>query len=200
MEISTPSHFSGKLALEFKPLHMATVTVKAALSPTQKKVAQLLKWLNRFNFLAILITLYLTYLHYKPESSDWCTFGDYMNCDIVNKSTYAEILGIPVAILGLVAYLFLFLVGRAMAKNYKFYKWWKWLRPFRVFWIMFAVIAVGVLFSGYLTYIELFVLHALCILCVAQQIIILIELFMMLSLLSAVDEGNKSNPNVCEFC
>ena len=179
---------------------MATVTVKDALSSTQKKVFSRLKWLNRLNFLAILATLYLTYLHYKPSASSICNFGDYLNCDIVNQSTYSELFGIPVAILGLLTYLFLFLVGRAMLKNYKFYKIWKWLRPFRIFWIMFAVIAVGVLFSLYLSYIEFFVLRALCIFCLAQQIIIIIDLFLILSILSAVDEGNKSNPNVCEFC
>lgn len=179
---------------------MVNVTVREALSPTQKKVFKLLKWINRFNFLAILITIYLTYLHYKPDASGWCTIGNYLNCDIVNKSIYSEIFGVPVAIFGFLAYLFLFIVGRGMAKNFKFYKLWKWLRPVRVFWIMFAVAAIGVLFSGYLTYIELFKLQALCILCVAQQIIIIIDLFIMLSILSTIDEGNKSNPNVCEFC
>ena len=179
---------------------MATVTVKMAMTPVQKKVRKILKWFIRLNFLAILITLYLVYMHYKPDASEICTFSDTWDCDIVNKSPYAEFFGVPVAILGLMAYLFLFAAAIGIARDMKFYKYLKFLRPIRLMWIMFGVTAVGVLFSGYLTYIELFVLEAICIFCLAQQIIIVIDIFMMLSILSAIDEGKKKNPNVCEFC
>jgi uncharacterized membrane protein len=179
---------------------MATVTVKMAMTPVQKKVRKILKWFIRLNFLAILITLYLTYMHYKPDASEICVLSDTFNCDIVNKSSYAELFGVPVAILGLMAYLFLFGSAIALTRDMKFYKYLKFLRPIRLMWIMFGVTAAGVLFSGYLTYIELFVLEAICIFCLAQQIIIVIDIFMMLSILSTIDEGKKKNPNVCEFC
>lgn len=179
---------------------MVTITVKTAMTPVQQKVRKILKWFIRLNFLAILITLYLTYMHYKPEASEICTLGDTFNCDIVNKSSYAELFGVPVAILGFIAYLFLFGSAIALARDIKFYKYLKFLRPIRLMWLMFAVTAVGVLFSGYLTYIELFVLEALCLFCVAQQIIIIVDLFMMLSVLSTIDQGKKDNPNICEFC
>lgn len=179
---------------------MATITVKMAMTPVQQKVRRILKWFIRFNFLAILITLFLTYLHSRPEASGICTLNATWDCDIVNKSQYSELFGVPVAILGLIAYLFLFGSAWALKRDLKFYKLFKWLRPIRLMWVMFAVTAVGVLFSGYLSYIELFELKAFCYFCVTQQVIIIIDLFMMLSILSTIDQGKKTNPNVCEFC
>lgn len=179
---------------------MATITVKMALTPVQQKVRRILKWFIRLNFVAVLITLYLSYIYFRPEASSVCTINETWDCSVVHASQYAALFGVPVAILGLVAYLFLLGSAWALARDLKFYKIIKWLRPIRLMWIMFAVIAVGVLFSGYLSYIELFELKALCYFCVAQQIIIIVDLFMMLSVLSTIDEGKKNNPNVCEFC
>ena len=45
---------------------------------------------------------YLTYVHYRPGALI-CTGGG--GCEAVQDSSYAEIAGIPVALLGLVAYL-----------------------------------------------------------------------------------------------
>ena len=44
---------------------------------------------------------YLTYVHYQPEALI-CTAGG--GCETVQESSYAELLGIPVALLGLLAY------------------------------------------------------------------------------------------------
>ena len=45
---------------------------------------------------------YLTYVHYQPDALI-CTSGG--GCETVQESSYAEIVGIPVALLGLVAFL-----------------------------------------------------------------------------------------------
>ena len=45
---------------------------------------------------------YLTYVHYRPDALI-CTGGG--GCEAVQESSYAEIAGIPVALLGLLAYL-----------------------------------------------------------------------------------------------
>lgn len=179
---------------------MATVTVKEAFSPLQKKIRSRLAWLMSLNVLALLLTGYLTYLHYKPSASTLCKINEYLDCDIVNKSVYSEFFGIPVAIFGFLTYLFLFLVARALRKGFRFTRWHAFFTNHRVLWILFGVVAVGTLFSLYLTYIELFVLQAVCIFCFGQQLIILIELFLLLSILSAIDNGKRENPDVCEFC
>ena len=44
---------------------------------------------------------YLTYVHYRPAALI-CTGGG--GCEAVQDSSYAEIAGIPVALLGLLAY------------------------------------------------------------------------------------------------
>lgn len=103
-------------------------------------------------------------LLYKLQLGDTalCTIGD---CEVVNTSPYSEIMGIPVALLGVLGYsaiLFLNLWG-LVAKN-------NWARtiPSAIMWVSFF----GVLFSLYLTYIELFVLRAICPWCVVSAITI----------------------------
>lgn len=118
------------------------------------------------NIFMLPVTIYLIAMHYKPELSDFCTFGESFNCDIVNKSIYAEIFGIPVSILGLLTYIVL-LIFSIRGK----YKDQTKLIPYAT-----AFVFVGVLFSLRLTYIEAFVLHTWCMLCVISQIVILLQL------------------------
>lgn len=122
--------------------------------------------LTILNAIAIPATAFLVYLHYQPEASTVCNLGAALNCDIVNKSIYAEIFGIPVAILGLITYLILlFFSIRGFFRNQKK------LIPYLTLFTL-----GGVVFSLYLTYIEAFVLKTYCVFCVTQQIIILIQL------------------------
>ena len=151
---------------------MVTIKVKDALSKNEKQVKKLLKWFLRLNVLAIAVTTYLTYLHFKPSASTICKINEYFDCDIVNKSIYSELFGIPVSILGLLTYVLLFIVGWGLLKN----KWKSKKTQRQLYWGIFGLTAFGTLYSGYLTYIELFVLQAVCIFCLSQQIIILINL------------------------
>jgi len=167
---------------------------------TIKKVHTRLKWFMGLTFLAILDTIYLTYMHFKPTASTLCKINDYLDCDIVNKSIYSELFDIPVSILGMLTYILLFVLAWMIFKNVRLTRFCKALRAYNVLWFMFAVTAFGVLFAGYLTYIELFVLHAVCIFCMIQQVIIITNLFLLLSILSTIDEGKRKNPEVCEFC
>lgn len=131
-----------------------------------KKTLQSYIQLTTLNLFVIPVTIYLIVMHYKPEASEFCTFGESFNCDIVNKSIYAEIFGIPVSILGLLTYLLLL----AFSIRGKFKDQTK-LIPY-----MTAFVAIGFLFSLRLTYIEAFVLHTWCILCVISQIVIFLQL------------------------
>jgi uncharacterized membrane protein len=137
-----------------------------------KKTLQHYIQLTTLNLFVLPVTIYLIVMHYKPEVSEFCTFGETFNCDIVNKSIYAEIFGIPVSILGTLTYLLLL----AFSIRGKFKDQSK-LVPY-----VTAFVAFGVLFSLRLTYIEAFVLRTWCLLCVIQQIIILLQLGVMMSL------------------
>lgn len=135
-----------------------------------------------FYLLAILslvgigITVYLTVQHYAVPGEAFCNINNYLSCDIVNKSTYAEIFGIPVAILGLITYVIIFMASVSFLVSWKHAS--KILIPLTFF------VGAGLLFSLYLTFVELFVLYAVCIFCIAQQIIILIIFLKLLYLCS----------------
>ena len=113
------------------------------------------------------ITAYLIYQHYKVSSDSFCNLSDFINCDIVNKSEYSEIFGIPVSALGFLAYAAFFIASLGMYR--------KWFRPTRTLLLGGLIFSLfSLFFSLYLTAIEFFVLRTICLFCIAQQILILI--------------------------
>jgi vitamin-K-epoxide reductase (warfarin-sensitive) len=136
----------------------------------KKKLKQAYAWLIGINFLALLDSAYLIYIHYKPSdsASEFCTFGESFNCDIVNKSPFAEFLDVPVAIWGFATYLLL--LGISIYGFKSGAQKLKKLLPY-----IFAFVSFGLLFALRLTYIEAFILQSWCIYCVIQQILILIQ-------------------------
>ena len=142
------------------------------------KVYTLLKIIATLSLIAMGVTLWLTYIHYKPDASEFCHFTDRWNCDIVNKSEWSVVdpgfAEIPVAILGFGTYFILFLGSVGVLRKWNFQKIFSWLRSERVIDFMKYLAYMGFLFSLYLTYIEAFVLHTFCFFCVVQQMIILV--------------------------
>ncbi len=100
---------------------------------------------------------YLTAVHYAHRPV-FC--GGLSSCETVNTSAYAEVLGVPVALLGLLAYL---TIGGLAVLRGRF----SWAAP-----ALLTVAAAGTLYSGYLTWVELAVLHAVCLWCVTSAAII----------------------------
>jgi uncharacterized membrane protein len=105
-----------------------------------------------------------TYLTYAKLFHQQVICGGYQGCETVNNSPYAEIAGIPIALLGVGAYLAI-LVLLALESRGDF---WSQNSPVLVFGASLA----GVLYSAYLTYIELEVIHAICFYCVISAIAI----------------------------
>lgn len=98
---------------------------------------------------------YLTYAHYA-DASVACIVGS--GCETVQSSSYAEIAGVPVALVGVVGYGAILAalawsdaIGRLVAA---------------------ALALVGLLFSAYLLAVQLFVIDALCAWCVANDVVI----------------------------
>jgi len=86
--------------------------------------------------------------HYRTETSP-CSINEKWDCGIVNKSPYATLGGVPVAVIGVVGYALL--GGLALKKA----------------WKVLPVLALGGLaFSLYLTHIESAILGVWCIYCV----------------------------------
>ncbi len=103
------------------------------------------------------------YHHFGTSKTSFCNFGETFNCDIVNRSTYSTVLGVPVALIGILGYLLIL----ALATVYRD----KAETP-----VMLLVASVGGLgFALYLTYIEKFVLQSWCILCLGSLVLIFTE-------------------------
>ena len=118
---------------------------------------------------------YLTYVHYA-ELEPLCGLGG--DCERVQTSVYAEVAGVPVALLGLAGYALILaslfvrgdlgLVGGA------------------------ALALIGFGFSAYLTYRELFTIEAICSWCVASAV--LLTLLAVVTCLRVVREGTRLPP------
>ena len=45
------------------------------------------------------------YHHYGTSATSYCDIGENFNCDIVNRSTFSTVAGVPVALIGITGYL-----------------------------------------------------------------------------------------------
>lgn len=116
--------------------------------------------------------------HYATSKTSYCDLGENFSCDIVNRSTYSVVLGVPVALLGILGYASLL----ALSTLYR----GKAETP-----AMVLIASVGGLgFALYLTYIEGFVLAAWCILCLSS--LFLITAITVLSSMLLVDSMRNS--------
>ncbi len=103
----------------------------------------------------IAVAGYLTWAHYG-DGSVVCVVGG--SCEEVQSSEYASVVGIPVALLGLIAYATVLVLVA-------------WDVP--VARLAAAAIAlVGLLFSTYLLVVQLFVIDAVCAWCLANDVLI----------------------------
>jgi uncharacterized membrane protein len=94
--------------------------------------------------------------HYGTSKSSFCDFGANFNCDMVNRSTYSEVGGVPVALVGVLGY-----CGLLSLVIFYFRK-----EDAPVFLLMASL--AGLAFALYLTYIEGFVLAVWCVLCLSS--------------------------------
>lgn len=113
--------------------------------------------------------------HYGTSKTAYCDFGEAFNCDVVNRSAYSTLLGVPVALVGIVGYLALLLLATAYRN----------LRGVRT--ILFLGSIAGLAFALYLTFIEGFVLNAWCLLCLSS--LGLIGAITVLSLMAYLKKG-----------
>jgi uncharacterized membrane protein len=113
------------------------------------------------------------YLTWIKLSNSYAICGPIGDCESVNTSRYAEIGGVPIALLGAGAYLLILILLLLEPQGGV----WKEYGSMMVFGISFA----GVLFSAYLTYIEVAVLHAICPYCVLSAIVMVILLILAIT-------------------
>ena len=98
--------------------------------------------------------------HYRKSKTSYCDFGESFNCDIVNRSEYSAIAGVPVALIGILGYgalLAFATLYRAKAETPA---------------IVALASTAGLGFALYLTYVEKFILGVWCILCLSSLAVI----------------------------
>jgi vitamin-K-epoxide reductase (warfarin-sensitive) len=96
--------------------------------------------------------------HYRQDSSSFCDINSTFDCDVVNRSSYSRIAGIPVAFAGLLAYLLMMCLAIFQREKAE--------TPALLLFISSA----GLAFSLYLTYVEAEVLRTWCILCLTSLV------------------------------
>jgi len=125
----------------------------------------------------ILISLYLTYTYYSTSGFSFCITGQ--DCEIVKESAYSSMMGIPVALIGVIGY-----IAITIVTLFTFTKKRKWM-------MLFVLSTTGVAFSAYLTYIELFRINAVCSYCVLSAVLMVVILLLVLSMLGSMHPGTS---------
>ena len=136
---------------------MSSAMSGAVLTNTVRRVFMAIATLALAGILVSSVSLHH---HYGTSQTTYCDFGQSFNCDIVNRSIYSTILGIPDALIGIFGYAGLL----ALATVYRA----KSEAPA----ILLIASVAGLSFALYLTYIEAFVLATWCILCLSSLTLI----------------------------
>ena len=100
------------------------------------------------------------YHHFSKSKTSFCDINETFNCDLVNRSPYSTVLGVPVALIGILGYLLI--LGLATVYREKA----------ETPAMLLIVSAMGLGFALYLAYIEAHVLGAWCILCLTSLTLI----------------------------
>ena len=115
--------------------------------------------------IGVFISLYLLWNHYTTRPT-FCKIGGAVNCDLVNRGPYGEIMGIPVSGIGVLGYIFL--GGAALALLFA----QKQQKNLIIF--LRGATTFAFLFSLYLLYLELFVIFSVCPFCMVSLLLITI--------------------------
>ena len=116
------------------------------------------------------VATYLTTVHYAGQPIACGGVGD---CEYVNSTRYADLFGVPVALIGALAYAtMLVAIVSSLVRRQEALMAGAW-----------AVAAASFGFSVYLTYIELRVIDAICVYCVVSASL-MTALFVLLSAVS----------------
>ena len=91
-------------------------------------------------------------VHYDDPGKEPCSINDKWDCGVVNHSPYAVMVGVPVALMGIMGYVVIAILA--------------WMRKRG---LLIAVVMFGLAFALYLTNIEAHILGVWCLYCVISQ-------------------------------
>jgi len=133
--------------------------MQRAMTSAERRVLQLIAVLALAGMVVSSVSLRH---HYGTSQTNYCDFGTSFNCDIVNRSVYSTVLGVPDALVGILGYGLLFGIAT-------FYR-----TKAEASYLLLAASTAGLAFALYLTYIEKFVLATWCILCLSSLSLIVL--------------------------
>ncbi|MBE2188924.1 MAG: vitamin K epoxide reductase family protein, partial [Candidatus Kapabacteria bacterium] len=135
--------------------HWAVLT-QADIVLNQDKGRNLLMWV--LIIIGLIVSGYLTYVEMTQVTA---VCGPVGECNLVQSSPYAQIMGIPIAVLGLLFYLTV--TGLWLLQHIEK------VRRLAVLTLI-ALALFGTLFSLYLTLLELLVIGAICMWCLTSAV------------------------------
>lgn len=141
--------------------NQSTAVAEPGPEPLRSRFVSLPGLTLLLSVIGIGIAGYLTYIHYD-ESALVCGAGG--GCHTVQESQYATLGPIPIAMLGLGAYLTL--AGLALARIFD----WKAIPAEVAGALSWGMTFAALLYYAYLTYIEVAVLEAICQWCVSSAV------------------------------
>ncbi len=112
----------------------------------------------------IIISSYLTFLHYS-ETTGFCNISENSGgCNSVLKSEYSEFLGIPIAVFGIIFYITTLITFSILViKKQKI-----------VLNLLLILQTIWLAFSMFFTYLQFFVIKTFCPYCLTSAIIVTI--------------------------
>jgi uncharacterized membrane protein len=119
-----------------------------------------MRWIATISVAGVLISSISLYHHLGTSKTSFCDLGRSFNCDVVNRSIYSTVAGVPVALIGILGYLAIL----AFATVYRD----KAETPL----VLALASLAGLGFSLRLTYIEAHVLGVWCLLCLSSFAVI----------------------------
>lgn len=122
------------------------------------------------------VSVYLTIAHYTTSVTLACPATGVVDCQKVTSSPESMLLGIPVAVLGLLFFAAMFALGLPAA--------WHTTRIPRLRTLRLVLAVVGVCFVARLVYAELFEIDAICLWCTVVHVLA-VALFAITALATA---------------
>jgi uncharacterized membrane protein len=146
--------------------------------PLDRKARRILLAISLLAVAGMAVSALSLYHHYGTSTSSFCDFGASFNCDMVNRSVYSVVLGIPVALIGILGYAAIWMLSTLYRT-----------RTTTPAMLLLGSVA-GLGFALYLTYVEKFVLAVGCVLCLASLNVI----FLIAVLASILVAGSMHRP------
>lgn len=118
-------------------------------------------WVKVLWVVSLLVSAYLTWEHYAADAVLVCPEGEFINCASVTTSPWAYLLGIPVALLGLLYNLggvAFALVGKRLE-----------VRTARLVGLLYT--GIGMLFVLYLIWAEFVMIGQICLWCTVVHVV-----------------------------